>query len=69
MPDKTYLTVAELAAQTKIAKSTWYQWVHEGRVPCLKIGDCLRFDPDEVSAWLKQHARPGRVGRVPTVEV
>jgi excisionase family DNA binding protein len=67
MQTNSYLTVAELAAMTKIAKSTWYQWIHEERVPCIKIGGCVRFDRDEVERWLKQHARPGRSSRVPEV--
>jgi excisionase family DNA binding protein len=69
MPTRAYLTVAELAAVTKIARSTWYQWIHEGRVPHIKIGDCVRFDEAEVNAWLRQHAKPGRLQRVPAVEV
>jgi excisionase family DNA binding protein len=69
MPSNAYLTVAELTAITKIARSTWYQWVHEGRVPHLKLGDCVRFDREEVEAWLRQHARPGRIRRAPDVEV
>jgi excisionase family DNA binding protein len=69
MPTDAYLTVAELAAATKIAKSTWYQWIHDGRVPHLRIGDCVRFDAAEVEAWLRQHAKPGRLTRAPEVRV
>ena len=39
--------------------------VHERRIPDLKWGHLLRFDPDEISAWLDEARRhPGRP-RVP----
>jgi excisionase family DNA binding protein len=62
-------TVADLAAISKIAKSTLYQWTHEGLITHIKVGVCIRFRPSEVQAWLNQHAKPGRRHRVPTVEV
>lgn len=34
--------------------------VHERRIPYLKWGHLLRFDPDEISAWLDEaRRRPG----------
>jgi excisionase family DNA binding protein len=62
-------TVSELSARWRVAKSTLYDWCHSGYIPHLKVRDCVRFDPAEVEAWLKQHAKPGRVHRVPEVEV
>jgi excisionase family DNA binding protein len=62
-------TVAELSAATKIARSTIYEWVHQGYIPHVKVGGCVRFVPSSVKAWLDQLAHPGRTRRVPAVEV
>jgi len=64
---ETLWTVTELSMTTKIAKSTIYDWVHEGYIPHVKVGGCVRFRPSEVEAWLAQHAKPGRTRRVPVV--
>ena len=69
MPIEPFLTVAELSATTKIAKSTLYDWVHEGFIPHIKIGGCVRFRASQVQAWLEQHAKPGRRQSVPAVEL
>jgi excisionase family DNA binding protein len=62
-------TVAELSPVINAAPSTIYGWVHEGFIPHIKIGRCVRFRPSEVMAWLDKHAKPGRTQRVPEVEV
>jgi excisionase family DNA binding protein len=67
--EEPLLTVSELAQLTKIAKSTLYDWVHQGYIPHLKLGSCVRFRASEVNTWLERQARPGRLRRVPTVEV
>ncbi len=61
-------TVAELSANLKVARSTIYDWVHEGFIPHVKVSGCVRFRPSEVKAWLDQHAQPGRTQRVPAIE-
>ena len=39
--------------------------VHERRIPFIKWGHLLRFDPDEIEAWLESARIPvaGRAGR------
>lgn len=34
--------------------------VAERRIPYLKVGHFVRFDPIEVNAWLRQHEMPTR---------
>jgi excisionase family DNA binding protein len=36
--------------------------VHEDRVPYLKLGRLVRFDPADISAWLEQARRSGNDG-------
>jgi excisionase family DNA binding protein len=63
------MTARELAQVTRLALSTIYQKVHEGHIPCVKIGEAVRFRPSEIAAWLDQQAKPGRSSRVPEVQV
>ena len=67
--EEQLLTVAELSAITKIAKSTLYDWVHQEFIPCIKVSGCVRFRASEVKTWLDQHAKPGRRQRVPEVGI
>ena len=60
------LTITELAARLNMKSSTLYAWAAQGRLPHLKLGKILRFDPDEIEAWLQQHRReslPERTSR------
>ena len=34
--------------------------VAERRIPYIKWGSILHFDPDEIDAWIDQHRRPHR---------
>lgn len=42
------LAIEELSALWKVPKATIYNWVSQGRLPHLKLGRCLRFDPEEI---------------------
>ena len=62
--------VNDLCIRWKIARSTVYAWVHEGRLPCVKLaGGVVRFQPSAIKAWVAQQSKPGRLHRVPEVEV
>ena len=62
-------TVAEFSAVSKFAKSTIYEWVRQGFIPHLRVGGAIRFRPAEVLAWLDRHAHPGRLRRIPNIEL
>jgi excisionase family DNA binding protein len=47
------LTIDELAAYLKIAKSTLYKLAQENKVPGQKVGRHWRFHREAVDAWLK----------------
>jgi excisionase family DNA binding protein len=48
------LTIDELAAYLKIAKSTLYKLVREGKVPSQKIGRHWRFRKPAIDHWLEE---------------
>ena len=46
-----------LAAITGIKVDTLYAMVNQGRIPCRRFSKRLvRFDPDEIEAWLNSKA-------------
>lgn len=58
------LTIDELSAYLKIAKSTLYKLSQEGRVPGQKVGRHWRFRKNAIDRWLEEPgAARGRAGR------
>lgn len=43
-------TVADLLS---VKQSTLYSWVHNGTIPFHKLNGLIRFDMDEIQAWIK----------------
>ena len=46
------LTVRELSESLGIHPQTIYLWAARGRLPCIRIGNRLRFDPHDITRWL-----------------
>ena len=49
----TLLDAIEVAGILKVAKDTVYQWVKRYALPCVRFGDCIRFDPKQLADWLE----------------
>ena len=51
-------TVKDVAAFVGLS----VRWVHErtrrGEIPCFRLGTAIRFDPQEIRAWLDKFHRP-----------
>lgn len=47
------LTAAELAAILAISPITVYKMAKAGRLPSLRIGTAVRFDPRAIAEWLR----------------
>ncbi|MGI0083836.1 MAG: helix-turn-helix domain-containing protein [Nitrososphaerales archaeon] len=47
------LTVQEAARFLAVSVSTLYGWVWQRRVPFIKIGRALRFDPHDLKAFIE----------------
>jgi excisionase family DNA binding protein len=52
--DDRVLTIDELSAYLKIAKSTLYKLAQEGKLPGQKVGRHWRFHKEAVDVWLKR---------------
>lgn len=46
------LTVRELSDVLNVKEKTLYQWAELGQIPCIKLNGCLRFDLEDVRAWI-----------------
>jgi excisionase family DNA binding protein len=51
------LTIGELAEHLGVGERHIRRLIAERRVPYLKWGHLIRFDPDEIAAWLDQNRR------------
>lgn len=55
------MTVQEAARYLAVSASTLYGWVWQRRIPFIKMGSALRFDPHDLEMFVeanKQHPRP-----------
>lgn len=59
------LSITEVADSLGVEVRHVRRLVHERRVPFIKWGHLLRFDPDEIQAWIDTHRR--RSGLTPGV--
>ena len=61
------LTPKQLSERLQINLSTVYKWVHYDYVPCVKIGDLVRFRERKIDEWVEKRSRKGRVAYKATV--
>jgi excisionase family DNA binding protein len=61
------LNVPEISKLIGVKESTIRKWVHERRIPFLKVGRCVRFRPSSIEAWLKRSSFEGRSNRKPSI--
>lgn len=54
MARQKLLTVKEVSARLGIAEQTTYKWARSGRLPGIKLGYLLRFDPDEIERMIER---------------
>lgn len=47
------LTVQEAAQYLAVSTSTLYGWVWQHRIPFIKLGRALRFDPNDLNAFVE----------------
>jgi excisionase family DNA binding protein len=62
------LNVGEVAEVLRVSVHTLYAWVGEDRIPVVKLGRRLLFDPAELSRWLSECSRRERLGEPCAIE-
>jgi excisionase family DNA binding protein len=56
----TWMTVQEAADLLRVPVSWLYERTRTNSVPHVKLGKYLRFDRDELTAWIDELRRGGR---------
>ena len=46
------MTVSDVARFLGLHEKTVYEWAARGRLPCVRIGSRIRFDPRDIDRWL-----------------
>jgi excisionase family DNA binding protein len=54
---KRLLNIKEGAALLNISENTLRQWVHQRRVPIVKLGKAVRFDPEDLQKFIEANRR------------
>ena len=52
---KCLLSIDEAADHLNISPFTLRAWVHQGRVPYIKLGSRVLFDKDDLRDFIEQH--------------
>ena len=60
MPRKELMNTPQVAEWLHVKESTIRKWVHQGYIPHVKIGRCVRFMESEIEKWLQERAKKGR---------
>ena len=48
------LDIHEAAQYTGVSVTTLYKWVSQRKIPHIKIGRLVKFDPVALDEWIKQ---------------
>lgn len=60
-PLRRLLSITEIADALGVEVRHVRRLVHERRIPFIKWGHLLRFDPEEIRGWIDHHRQhPGR---------
>lgn len=50
------LKIAELSKMMAVTEATVQKWAREKRIPCIRIGDTIRFDSEMLADWIEARA-------------
>jgi excisionase family DNA binding protein len=56
----TLIGVHEAAKRLDVPLSWVYRWSREKKLPSVRIGKYLKFDPVELERWIRQREENGR---------
>jgi excisionase family DNA binding protein len=47
------LNVSEVAQLLSVTEPTVQRWARQKQIPCIRIGDTIRFDPEMLADWIE----------------
>jgi len=51
---KKLMTVQEMVELLGVHQQTIYEWVWKGKIPSVRIGARIKFDPRAIANWMRQ---------------
>jgi excisionase family DNA binding protein len=51
---KLLWTSREAAAALNISERTLWKLTNEAKMPCVRIGRAVRYDPEDIRAWIER---------------
>jgi len=54
-PQDSLLTIQQAATRTSLSVHTLYTMVSQRRIPFIRFGKAIRFDPVAIERWIQQH--------------
>lgn len=52
--DSHLVSVGAAATMLGVKIPTLYAWAAQGRIPCVRVGRCLRFSPAALKKWIAE---------------
>ena len=56
MIGRKLLGINEVTEHTGLKTSTVYSWVHQRKIPYIKMGRLVKFDPKEIDLWIQKNS-------------
>ena len=51
--NKLLINVKQLSESTGLSVFTLYSWINQKRIPYVKVGRLVRFDPKKIEKWIE----------------
>ena len=51
--NKLLINVRQLSESTGLSVFTLYSWINQKRIPYVKVGRLVRFDPKKIEKWIE----------------
>ncbi len=51
--NKILIDVKQLSESTGLSVFTLYSWINQKRIPYVKVGRLVRFDPKKIEKWIE----------------
>jgi excisionase family DNA binding protein len=48
--------ISQLSEILSVKKKTIYDWTHKRKIPHVKMGRLVRFDPNDIERWIKRNS-------------
>lgn len=54
--DRLLLDIRELSELTGLSVYTLYSWINQRKIPYVKMGRLVRFEPRKIEEWIEQNS-------------